>query len=128
MSTPPPPPPPLSMPIPAPVKPGKVQAIAIMTLIGGILAAIWAVIDFMLGFVLCITFLMAIYEVVLAVLAISKGAKLLGANAHLEAPPKATAIMQIINIVSFDVVNLVLGILILVFLSDRQVESYYQGR
>jgi hypothetical protein len=35
--------------------------------------------------------------------------------------------MQIVNIINFDVVNCVLGIVILVFLSDPEVKAYYQG-
>jgi hypothetical protein len=52
---------------------------------------------------------------------------MLGANAHREPLPKGTATMMIVNIVNLDVVNLVLGILILVFSDDLEVQDYFQG-
>lgn len=110
-----------------PQKPGKVLAIAIMTLAGGVVAAIIALVNFMLTFVVCVTSLTAVYGTVVAVLCIIKGANLLGARAHLESPPKTTAILQIIEIISCDFVNLVLGILILVFLGDPEVKAYFRG-
>ena len=82
----------------------------------------------LISLALCPLLIVAVYEIVLAVLAIMKGARLLGAQGHLEAPPNTTAIMQIINIISCDVFNLAMGIVILVFLSDPEVKSYYQGR
>ena len=36
--------------------------------------------------------------------------------------------MQIVNIISCDVANLAMGIVILVFLGDPEVKNYYQGR
>ncbi len=117
--------------------PGKVQAIAIMTLIGGILASIGALgvlayIGLMglatLGFgLLCCLWPGPYYGLTVGILAILKGAKLLGKDAQSLPPPKGTAIMLIINIVNFDIVNCVLGILILVFCSDPEVENWYRG-
>jgi len=129
---------PTSLPSPSvgpPIKPGKVEAISIMVMAGGIWAlivglsfGIWGV---LLGLgtcgIGCVVVLPAIYSLVLGVIAIVQGAKLLGPNAYLEPPPRTIAILQIVNIVACDVVNLILGILILVFLEEPEVRSYYRG-
>jgi len=111
--------------VPSGQKPGKVQGIAVMVLVGGILSLLVGV-----GFaVSCIMLAWpgTYYAFVLGIMAIVKGSQLLGKDDYLQSPPKAIAIMMIINIVNFDVTNLVLGILVLVFLSDPEVEQYYQG-
>ena len=55
-----------------------------------------------------------------------RGVKIL--NGTRPAPsPKPIAIMQIINIVNADVINLVLGIVTLVLLSDDEVARYFGG-
>jgi hypothetical protein len=110
-------------------KPGKVQAIAILTLIGGILALILGVTWFLALVWTCVglLWLPMYYSIVVGILAIIKGSKLLGKNDRYESPPSAIAVMQIINIINCDVTNCVLGILTLVFLSDPEVKAYYQG-
>ncbi|OAI41045.1 hypothetical protein AYO40_03945 [Planctomycetaceae bacterium SCGC AG-212-D15] len=142
-SVPPPPPPP--PPEPAPVvlqevvpplprlgttaeRPGKVQAIGIMTLIGGILAVLnflfWSLGS---GFACCL-WPGVYYSLVLGIMAIIKGSALIGSNAHLETPPQAIAIMQIINIINVDVPNCVMGILTLVFLNEAEVQAFFRKR
>jgi hypothetical protein len=103
-------------------KPGKVQAIAIMTLIGGI-GAIMVSLAWAFS---CVGLIIAPYSFVLGVLAIIKASNLLGNDAYRQTPPKAIAIMQIINILCLDVLNLVLGIITLVFLGDRDVKDYFR--
>jgi hypothetical protein len=112
-------------------RPGKVQAIAIMTLIGGIVACLLGLNYLVLGGIssmgLCCLWPGGYYSVVIGILAIVKGSQLLGKEGHLTAPPKSIAIMMIINIVNGDFICLVMGILILVFCGDPEVEDYYQG-
>jgi hypothetical protein len=111
-----------------PQKPGKVQAMAIMTLIGGILAAIGPFSILSWAWIMCFLPLILIpYEIVLAILAIMKAVKLLGADAYRDTPPKVTAIMQIVNIVALDMVNCGMGIAILVLCSDPAVKAYFRG-
>ena len=122
-------------------RPGKVQAIAIMTLIGGIMATLvsLAVLSYV-GFVglfmgvstfgvgcLCCLWPGPYYGLTAGILAIVKGSQLLGARARSLPPPRGTAILLIVNIVNFDVVSLVLGIIVLVFCSDPEVEEFYRG-
>ena len=65
------------------------------------------------------------YGLVMGIMAIVKGARLLGEKAHRETPPQGIGIMMIINIINGDFVNLTLGILVLVFLSDEEVKDFF---
>jgi hypothetical protein len=112
-------------------KPGKVQAIAIMTLISGVLNCFWglsaAVSLFAANFFACYW---APYAITLGVLEIIYAAKLLGSNPTKLQPAKYLAIMQIINISTLNVYQLfvgdvVVGILALVFYNDPEVQAYF---
>jgi hypothetical protein len=108
-------------------RPGKVQAIAIMTLIGGI----YAILHF-LGVgggssLICCLWPGLYYALVVGILAIIKGSQLLGQDARLQTPPKTIAILMIIEIINIDIICTVLGIIILVFCGDPEVEEYFQG-
>lgn len=120
-----------------PDKPGKVTAIAIMMLIAGILATINSVIFLAyMGIIgvaslgsgfLCCLWPGPYYGVTYGILAIVKASRLLGRNAHRERPPHGIGTMMIINILNFDVPSLVMGILVLVFLSDPEVKDYFRS-
>ena len=108
-------------------KPGKVQAISIMMLVGGIYALIHA-----LGAVAATTFFCCLwpgvyYAIVMGIMAIVRASPLLGETAHLQPAPKSIAIMQVVNIVNLDVVNCVMGIINLVFLNEPEVRRYFRG-
>ena len=103
--------------------PGKVQAIGIMTLCGGIFALLLALGAGSTG--VCCLWPGTYYSLVLGIMAIVKGSSILGNKGYLEKPPTGIAIMHIINIVNGDVVNLVLGIIIMVFCNDEEVQEYF---
>ncbi len=117
-------------------KPGKVQAIAIMTLVGGILATLASV--GILGYIglvgvasmgvglVCCLWPGPYYSLVVGIMGIVKGSQLLGDNAHRSTAPTAIAVMQIINVINGDFVNLTLGILTLVFLSEPEVKRFFR--
>ncbi len=107
-------------------KPSKVLAIAIMILIGGILACISASVSTLLSGFLCCLWPGVYYGLVLGIMAIVKGANLLGEKAHRQTPPQGIGIMMIINIINGDFVNLTLGILVLVFLADEEVKDFFR--
>jgi hypothetical protein len=114
-------------------KPGKVQAIAIMTLIDGILNALmaisWAVIILTgaiasLGVaLLCCP--IAIYPAVVAVFEIIYATKIMPEPPKTNEFPKYLAILQIINIVCGGILSIVTGILALVFANDPEVMGYF---
>jgi hypothetical protein len=109
-------------------RPGKVQAIAIMTLVGGILALLLAL-GMGVGSVgVCCLWPGTSYSLVLGILGIVRGSKLLSPEARWQPPPKGIAIMQIINIINFDIANCVLGILTLTFLNEPEVQRYFRGQ
>jgi hypothetical protein len=66
------------------------------------------------------------YSLVLGIMATVKGARLLGDRAWQEPLPRAIGIMQIINVINLDLINLTLGILVLVFLGDREAKDYFR--
>lgn len=103
-------------------KPGKVQAIAIMTLVGGIVAGLCSLTMMLVSVFLWIPW---IYGVVIAIMALVRGISLLGDSAPQVKAPKGIAIMQICNAVNCDWINVVLGIITLVFLTDPQVQAYF---
>jgi predicted Zn finger-like uncharacterized protein len=118
-------------------KPGKVMAIALMMLIGGIWATLHGVLflayaglggllTFGFGWVCCL-WPGPYYSLVMGILAIIKGSALLGERGHLQAPPTSIAVMQIVNIVNGDVPNCVMGIIALVFLNEPETRRYYRG-
>jgi hypothetical protein len=63
----------------------------------------------------------------MGIMAIIKGANLLSEKAYVQHPPQGIATMMIINIINCDLPNLVMGILVLVFLSDPEVKDYFRG-
>jgi predicted Zn finger-like uncharacterized protein len=115
--------------------PGMVQAISIMTLVGGILAillGVGALVWFGLGGLfsmgaacLCLFWPGPYYSIILGILATVKGAQLLGRDARRQGPPNAIAIMQIINVINGDIPNCVMGILTLVFLNQPEVRRFF---
>jgi len=106
-----------------PQKPGALQAIAIMQLVGGIVACLMSIFVALSSLFFYIPW---IYSMVIGILCIIKGAQLLGSNAHLQKPPKVLAILQIINIITCDVVNLVLGIVSLVLQGNDEVQAFFE--
>ena len=107
-------------------KPGKVLAVAIMTLAGGIVATLIGTAYAASCFLL--VWPGTYYSLVSGILNIVKGSQLLGERAYEQPPPQANAILQIVNIINGDVVNLVLGIITLVFLNEPEVKPYFRAR
>jgi hypothetical protein len=105
-------------------KPGKVQAIGIMSLVGGILAILLAIgLGAGTGSFCCLwpgTY----YSLVFGIIAVVRASAILGARAHLQIPPTGLAIMHMVNIINLDVANLVLGIIIMIFCNDEEVREY----
>ncbi len=108
-----------------PFRSPRVVAISIMTLVGGIVAILCAL--FWAMSIVGLLWPGTYYSLVLGILATVKGARLLGDQAWREPPPTSIAVMQIINVVALDLINLVLGILTLVFLHQRDARNYFRG-
>lgn len=112
-------------------KPGKVQAIAIMTLINGILDIFWGIgltLTVIVGTwgigLLCAP--LTILPSVLGIFEIVYATKLLG-NPPRKYPVQTIAILQICAIIFGDIIGLVIGILNLVFYSDPPVKQFIES-
>lgn len=115
-----------------PQKPGMVQAIALMTLVNGILNIIYAFIATLLIIILTfgigllcapITILpgiLGIFEILYAV-------KILPDPIQPTKPNQTLAILEICAILTGNVVSLVIGILNLVFYNDEVVKAYFDS-
>lgn len=103
-------------------RPGKVLAVAILMLIGGILNLLVtvALVLSCVGLVWPGTYLAA----TTGVLCIVKASGLLGSRAYRESAPTAAAILQIVCVVNLDLFNLAFGIVELVLLNDAEVRDY----
>jgi hypothetical protein len=108
-----------------PHKPAKVQAIAIMTLINGILnifcglgamaGLLWTVVCWPIG----------AFPIVLGILEIVYASKLLTNAPTPVQPARHLAIMEICTILFGNAVSLVVGILALVFYDDLEVKAFF---
>jgi hypothetical protein len=106
-----------------PAKPGQVQAVAIMMLVGGILGILTALA--VAAASICL-WPGVYYELVVAILFIIRGTNML--NQDDRGPPRTLAILQIICIVNGDIPNCVRGIVSVIMLNDPKVEEYYRRR
>jgi hypothetical protein len=108
-------------------KPGPVQAVGVMMLVGGIIGIVMFLGVPLVSAGACCLWPGTYYSLVMGILAIIQGAKVLGDDAREMKPPRWVGVMMIINVVCGDVVNLALGIVCLCLLNDREVERYFRG-
>ena len=113
-----------------PTKPGLVTAIAVMTLVNGILNLLWGLgvtASIVLGTLglglLCAP--VTILPSILGIFEIIFGARLLAAAPVGVRPSRAIAILEICAIVAGNFISLVVGILVLVFYADTSVKDYF---
>lgn len=109
-------------------KPGKVQSIAILCLIDGILNLLWGLsltcsaIASLIGILLLP---LTIYPIILGILEIIYASQLLPDAPKVQKPAQYLAIMQIVNIITGDIISVVIGIISLIFYSDTEVQAYF---
>lgn len=109
-------------------KPGLVTAIAVMTLISGIINLFW-------GFVASATAIgsffgivclpIAILPTILGVFEIVYAAKLLSTQPQPVQPSTSIAIFQILTFLMGNIFSMVVGILALIFYNDLTVKNYF---
>lgn len=104
-------------------KPGNVQGAGICLLIGGIFAMLVSI-GVLIG--TCFVWVFGLYGFVAGIMAVVRGARLLG-ECEGTGNSMAAPIMLIINIINFDTIGLILGIVALVLLSDDSSRRYLEG-
>jgi hypothetical protein len=115
-------------------KPGKVTALAVINLAQGILSTCYAVwlVFFFLVFALgtagcgCVLVPLAVYPLVVGILAIVYGAKLLPEPPQPVRPAHWLAVMQMCTLLFGDVVSFAAGVANLVLLNDPDVTAWFE--
>lgn len=113
--------------------PGKVQALGIMHLVGGILniiiGLIWAgtglltgLMTFGIGLIYCCP---AFVLIPVGIVEIISGAKHQSKDHTGLGPPRVTGIVELFSILGCSMISTVFGVLTLVFLNDPEVEAWY---
>ncbi|MBM3152431.1 MAG: hypothetical protein FJZ96_09570 [Chloroflexi bacterium] len=112
------------------VKPGLVQAIAILTLINGIFNILWGagvILGLTLGIVTLCLAPLGFLPLILGIFEIIYAAKLLANPPQPAQPSQTIAILEICCILVGNLISLIVGILALVFYGDPQVKAYFAG-
>jgi hypothetical protein len=115
-------------------KPGKIQAVAILSLISGITNILWMLIvgiSILIGGVAsfgigCLFIPIVIPPIVLGVFEILYATKLLAAPIKTNKPSMTIAICEIACILTFNPIPLAAGIVALVIYNDPAVKAYFQ--
>ena len=114
-------------------KPGKVQALSIITLVSGCYNAVHAVFFFfyvlMVGVMTfglgCVLIVLPIYLGIVATLEILYAMKILATPMKTNQPSKVVPILQVICVLACNPITLAAGILGLVFNNDPDVKAYF---
>lgn len=109
-------------------KPGLVTAIALMTLVSGIINLFWGFVASasMLGTIIGVVCLpITILPTILGVFEIIYAAKLLSAQPQPVQPSPSIAVFEIMTFVMGNIFSMVAGILVLIFYNDLTVKDYF---
>jgi hypothetical protein len=109
-------------------KPGKIQTVAIITLINGALNILWGggmSIGMLFGLVTIICIPITILPAILGIFEILYAVKLLANPPRPVQPSQVIAILEICCIAVGNVISLVVGILALVFYNEPEVQAYF---
>lgn len=109
-------------------KPGLVTAIALMTLISGIINLFWGFVASAtaLGTIIGVVCLpITILPTILGIFEIIYAAKLLNAQPQPVQPSTSIAVFQILTLLMGNVFSMVVGILSLIFYNDLTVKDYF---
>lgn len=119
-----------------PARPDKVQAIGIMNVVDGVLNLIWSPI---LAFTIfgvgvatlgigCLVLPLAALPLVTGILGLLSGIRLLSNNDAAPRPATGVAVLQIVNVLSGNVISLGIGIAALVLYNDPEVRDYFSSK
>ncbi len=109
-------------------RPVKVQTMAILVLINGILNIIWGGILALLGVLSVIGLVCApilILPMVLGVFELIYALNLLADPPKVKKPSQAIAILEICDILFLNIFGVVVGVLSLIFINEDEVKDYF---
>jgi hypothetical protein len=106
-------------------KPGLVTAIAVMTLISGIVNIFWGLTITVTLFWTIVCGPIGLLQTALGIFEIIYAAKLLGNPPQPVQPATSLAVMEIVCVLAGNVFAMIVGILSLVFYNDLTVKEYY---
>lgn len=120
----------------SPVRPGKVQAIGIMNVVDGVINILWsptlAFIILTAGLasfgIACLFLPLAALPMVTGILGLISGIRLLSSRPGAARPDTGVAVLQIVNVLSGNVISLGIGIAALVLYNDPEVRDYYSHK
>ncbi len=112
-------------------KPGKVQTIAVLTLISGITNILWPIILYTITglatiFVGCLFLPFFMPPIVLGVFEIIYAAKILPDPIRPVKPSQAIAILEIISLLTGNLVSAAAGIVALLLYNDPEVRDFFE--
>ena len=109
-------------------QPGLVKTVAILTLVSGIVNIFWGLVAtaaVVSTFFLACLSLFTILPTILGVFEIIYALKLLSKPSQPVTPSNAIAILEILCVLTLNAFSMIVGILSLVFYSDKQVKAYF---
>jgi hypothetical protein len=117
-------------------RPGQLQAIGILNVLDGVLNIIWSP---TLAFIIltagvaslgigCIFLPLAALPMVTGILALLSGIRLLSSRPGPSRPDTGVAVLQIVNVLSGNVISLGIGIAALVLYNDAEVKAYFGSK
>jgi hypothetical protein len=125
-----------ALPPTGPQKPGKVQAIAILTLASGITNILWPLFlilmylvfvlaTFGIGLIFCLVVPLVILPMVLGIFEMIYAAKLLPTPIKPVKPSQPIAVMEIICVLTGNMIPVAAGIVALILYGDPEVKAYF---
>lgn len=109
-------------------KPTKLQTMAVLVLVNGILNIVWGGILALLGVLSLIGILCApllILPMILGVFELIYAINLMAEPPKVKEPSQAIAILEICDIFFLNIFSVVVGILSLIFISDEEIKEYF---
>lgn len=111
-------------------KPSKIQIMAVLVLINGILNIVWGGILALLGVFTIVGILCApvlILPMVLGVFELIYALNLLAEPPKVKGPSQAIAILEICDIFFLNIFGVVVGVLSLIFINEEEIKDYFDS-
>lgn len=109
-------------------KPVKVQTMAVLVLISGVINILWGGILALLGVISIVGILCApllILPMILGVFELIYALNLLADPPKVAKPSQVIAILEICNLIFLNIFSVVVGILSLIFINEEEIKDYF---